>query len=94
MTPCLTFYQQVNSFHLHFCLAPGVGKRNLCKISDDADCADCHNSCKRQAGRSLTAFPGQVLQAEHNLIVIFGHADSALQWSVIYTKYEWLHMNG
>lgn len=91
MTPCLTFYQQVNAFHLHFCLASGVGKRNLCKISDDAD---CHNSCKRQAGRSLTDFPGQVLQAEHGLTVISGHADSALQWSVIYTKYEWLHVNG
>lgn len=45
-------------------------------------------------GKQGGAFPGQVLQAEHDLIVIFGHADSASQWSVTYTKYEWLRMNG
>lgn len=33
-----------------------------------------------------------LLQAEHAPIVISGHADSALQWSAVYTKYEWLHM--
>lgn len=33
-----------------------------------------------------------LLQAEHALIVISGRAYSALQWSALYTKYEWLHM--